>query len=83
MAFGRICGLVFGAAVVLGTALPASANLHRSDIGVRYATGERVSAPLFVGASSSAQYSASACSWQRQKFWDGYSWRVQRSQICE
>jgi hypothetical protein len=23
------------------------------------------------------------CYWQRQRFWDGYSWRVRRVQVCD
>jgi hypothetical protein len=23
------------------------------------------------------------CYWQRQRFWDGYGWRVRRVQVCD
>ncbi len=85
MAFGRLLGIACAGIVVMATALPASANRHRSDIGARIAIGAGAGVPaaVLIGPASAVQYSASACSWQRQKFWDGYSWRVQRSQVCE
>lgn len=24
-----------------------------------------------------------ACGWQRQRFWDGYGWRVRRVRVCD
>lgn len=27
-------------------------------------------------------YAASPCRWQRERFWDGYGWRVRRVQVC-
>lgn len=83
MARGRLGFIALVGIGVTMTAIPASANWHGSDIGARIAAGPRVPAAVLVGPASAVQYSASACSWQRQKFWDGYSWRVQRSQVCE
>lgn len=28
-------------------------------------------------------YVAAPCYWQRQRFWDGYGWRIRRVQVCE
>jgi hypothetical protein len=27
-------------------------------------------------------YAAAPCYWQRQRFWDGYGWRIRRVQVC-
>jgi hypothetical protein len=27
-------------------------------------------------------YAAAPCYWQRERFWDGYGWRVRRVQVC-
>ena len=27
-------------------------------------------------------YAAAPCGWRRERFWDGYRWRVHRVQVC-
>jgi hypothetical protein len=27
-------------------------------------------------------YAGAPCYWQRQRFWDGYGWRIRRVQVC-
>ncbi|MBA5845287.1 hypothetical protein H3291_31740, partial [Escherichia coli] len=27
-------------------------------------------------------YGGAPCYWQRERFWDGYGWRVRRVQVC-
>ncbi len=29
-----------------------------------------------------AYYGGAPCYWQRERFWDGYGWRVRRVQVC-
>jgi hypothetical protein len=29
-----------------------------------------------------AYYGGPACTWRRERFWDGYGWRVRRVQVC-
>lgn len=83
MTLGRLSGFAALSFVAVLTASPASASWHPSDIGARIAASSRAPATALIGPAAAVQYSASACRWQRQKFWDGYSWRVQRSQVCE
>ena len=72
MTLGRGISVVIGAAALVSGALmmasPASAQLHRSNVGAGIAAGPD-------GAAS--------CNWQRQRVWDGYSWRVQRLRVCD
>ena len=28
-------------------------------------------------------YDGGPCAWQRQRFWDGYAWRVRSVRVCE
>ena len=30
-----------------------------------------------------AYYAGGPCYWQRERFWDGYGWRVRRVQVCD
>ena len=38
-------------------------------------------APAYYGPGP-AYYEGPPCTWQRQRFWDGYGWRVRRVQVC-
>jgi hypothetical protein len=33
-------------------------------------------------AAGGPYYAASPCGWRRERFWDGYRWRVHRVQVC-
>ncbi|PZA09031.1 hypothetical protein DNX69_25405 [Rhodopseudomonas palustris] len=46
--------------------------------GPRYVYGYRP-APAYVVAPG--YYGG--CYWQRQRFWDGYGWRIRRIRVCE
>jgi hypothetical protein len=35
--------------------------------------------PAYVAADP---YAYGGCVWQRQRFWDGYGWRVRRVRVC-
>ncbi len=35
--------------------------------------------PAYVAAPG---YYGGDCYWQRQRFWDGYGWRIRRVQVC-
>ncbi len=36
-------------------------------------------APAYYGGPA---YYGPPCYWQRQRFWDGYSWRIRRVRVC-
>ena len=37
-------------------------------------------APAYYGGGPA--YYGPPCTWQRQRFWDGYGWRIRRVQVC-
>ena len=41
-------------------------------------------APYYApGYAAVAEPPYGGCYWQRQRFWDGYAWRIRRVQVCE
>jgi len=34
-------------------------------------------------APGPAYYAGPPCYWQRQRFWDGYGWRIRNVRVCE
>ena len=69
VAAGVAAGLIGGA--IVGGAI-ASSNPYYYGPGYGYygAPG-----PYYAGAYG-------PCSWQRQRFWDGYGWRVRNVRVC-
>ena len=65
------------AAGVIGGAL-----LGRALAGPGYGYGPAYSyyggGPAYVGGHGYYDN----CSWQRQRFWDGYGWRIRRVRVC-
>ena len=41
-------------------------------------------APYYApGYAAVAEPPYGGCYWQRQRFWDGFAWRIRRVQVCE
>ena len=68
VAAGVAAGLIGGA--IVGGAI-ASQQPGYYGPGPGYYGG-----PAYVAAPG-------GCYWQRQRFWDGYGWRVRRVQVCD
>src|SRR5271154_2450448 len=62
-------GLIGGA--IVGGAIAASPGYY----GPGYAYG-----PGYSGGP--AYVAAPGCYWQRQRFWDGYGWRIRNVRVC-
>ena len=67
IAAGVAGGLIGGA--LLGGALAGGYGPGYYGPGYGYYGG-----PAYVGGP---------CYWQRQRFWDGYGWRIRRVRVCE
>jgi hypothetical protein len=50
-------------------------------IGGAIANSRGYYGPGYYGAGP-AYYGGAPCYWQRERFWDGYGWRVRRVQVC-
>jgi hypothetical protein len=70
-----IAGGIIGGAIV-GSAV---ANPYYYGPGPGY-YGPR---PYYGGPAYVAAGDPYGCYWQRQRFWDGYSWRIRRVQVCD
>lgn len=66
VAAGVIGGLAAGA-IIAGATRPG------------YGYGYGYNDGPYYGAYAAAPY---GCSWRRERFWDGYRWRVQRVRVC-
>ena len=58
------------AAGLIGGAIVGGAIASQNGYGPGYYGG-----PAYVAGPP--------CYWQRQRFWDGYGWRVRRVQVCD
>ena len=67
VAGGLIGGAIVGGAIAAG---PGYYGPGYYGPGYGYYGG-----PAYVAA-------APGCYWQRQRFWDGYGWRIRRVQVC-
>ena len=72
VAAGVAAGLVGGA--IVGSAI-ASRNGYYGPGYYRPGYGYYGGGPAYVAEPS--------CFWQRQRFWDGYGWRVRDVRICD
>jgi hypothetical protein len=70
VAAGVAAGLIGGA--IVGGAI-ASQNRYY---------GPGYYGPAYVAGPAYYDYGP-PCVWQRQRFWDGYSWRVRRVRVCD
>ncbi len=74
VAAGVAAGLIGGA--LIGGAI-ASQNGYYGGPGYGYyAPG-----PAYV--TGPGYYGGADCYWQRQRFWDGYGWRVRNVRVCD
>jgi len=67
VAAGIIGGLAAGAIIGGAVSRPYYGPGYGYYGGPAYVTG-----PAYYGG----------CYWQRQRFWDGYGWRIRRVQVC-
>ncbi|HKH02673.1 MAG TPA: hypothetical protein VKB08_18395 [Bradyrhizobium sp.] len=68
---GLAAGIVGGA--LIGGALAGPGYYGGGYYGPGYGYG----GPAYVGGDYYG-----GCVWQRQRFWDGYGWRVRRVRVC-
>jgi hypothetical protein len=82
-------GLIGGA--IIGSAVAASPYYYGPGYyGPGYAPGPYYGgpgpygapAPYYGGPAYVAAENPYGCYWQRQRFWDGYAWRIRRVQVC-
>ncbi|HEX7923927.1 hypothetical protein ACVIGA_006518 [Bradyrhizobium sp. USDA 3240] len=71
VAAGVAAGLIGGA--IVGGAIASQNGYYGPGYGY-YAPGPAYVAEPGYGPD---------CFWQRQRFWDGYSWRVRRVRVCD
>ena len=65
---GGAIGLGILGGVIAGAAIANSGGYYGPGYGY-YGAG-----PVYYGGAP--------CYWQRERFWDGYGWRVRRVQVC-
>src|ERR1700709_77907 len=70
VAAGVAAGLIGGA--IVGGAIASQNGYYAPGYGY-YGGPAYVAAPAY----------GPACVWQRQRFWDGYGWRVRRVRVCD
>ena len=75
VAAGVVGGLAAGA--IIGSAIAAP---RYYGPGPYYGGGYYEPAPVYYAPAPA--YYGPPCYWQRQRFWDGYGWRVRRVQVC-
>ena len=69
-----IAGGLIGGAIVGGAI--ASSPYGYGPGPYYYGPGPYYGGPAYVADDAS-------CYWQRQRFWDGYGWRIRRVQVCD
>ena len=65
---------------VSALAAPAPAHAQRG-LGAAVAGG-LIGGAIVGGAIAASPGYDGGCAWQRQRFWDGYGWRVRRVRVC-
>ena len=72
---GLAAGLIGGA--IVGGAIASS------PYGYGYGPGYYGPGPYYGGGPAYvADPGYGGCYWQRQRFWDGYNWRIRRVRVC-
>ena len=74
IAAGVAGGLIGGA--ILGGALAGPGSYYGPGYGPGYY------GPGYGYYGGPAYVAAPGCYWQRERFWDGYGWRVRRARVC-
>jgi len=78
-----IAGGLIGGAIVGGAIAASPYGYGPGYYGPGYAPGYYGPRPYYGGpAYVAAPADAYGCYWQRQRFWDGYAWRIRRVQVC-
>jgi hypothetical protein len=80
VAAGVAAGLIGGA--IVGGAI---ASQNGGYYGPGYGPGYYGSGPAYYGGPAYVAgpgYGPDGCFWQRQRFWDGYGWRIRRVRVC-
>lgn len=73
VAAGVAAGLIGGA--IVGGAIASQNGYY----GPGYGPGYYAPGPAYVVEPGYGPQ----CYWQRQRFWDGYGWRVRKVQVCD
>ena len=73
-----IAGGIIGGAIV-GSAV---ANPYYYGPGYGPGPGYYGPRPYYGGPAYVAAEDPYGCYWQRQRFWDGYGWRIRRVRVC-
>jgi hypothetical protein len=73
---GLAAGVIGGAIVGGALAGPGYGYYY----GPGYYPGPRYG--YYAPGYEAGDYSYGGCVWQRQRFWDGYGWRVRRVRVC-
>lgn len=79
VAAGVAAGIIGGA--IVGGAL-ASPYYYGPGPGYGYYYGPGYYPPRYYGPGYVADGYYGGCVWQKQRFWDGYAWRVRRVRVC-
>jgi hypothetical protein len=72
---GLAAGLIGGA--IVGGAIASGPYGYGYGPGYYYGPGPYYGGPAYV-----ADPGYGGCYWQRQRFWDGYTWRIRRVRVC-
>jgi hypothetical protein len=73
VAAGLLGGALVGGAIAAGSPYGYGPGYYAPGPGPYYYGG----GPAYVAEPEDA------CYWQRQRFWDGYGWRIRRVRVCE
>jgi hypothetical protein len=73
---GLAAGVIGGAIVGGALAGPGYGYYY----GPGYYPGPRYG--YYAPGYEAGDYSYGGCVWQRQRFWDGYGWRIRRVRVC-
>jgi hypothetical protein len=74
--------LAIAALAVSAVAFPAPAHAQRYYYGPGYYYGPPPQSYYFNGAPAPVADPTGPCYWQRQRFWDGFGWRVRSVRVC-
>ena len=82
VAAGVAAGLIGGA--LIGGAIAAGSNPYYYGPGYTYSPGYSYGPGYsYYGGPAYVADPGYECYWQRQRFWDGYGWRIRRVRVCE
>jgi hypothetical protein len=87
-----LTALTAAAAIAAAVSLPTTAEARGGAIAAGVIGG--LAAGAIIGGAAAGPhygygygpgpyYAAAPCYWHRERFWDGYGWRMRRVQVCE